>query len=109
MLNTRKSGHRSRSKKRPRLTLRNGRGSRTNSNTSHQIPVRVAEGGKRPHRIGAGPEDNQPGCSQEGVMSMCGFSLDFVASRPAKIGDKLVTRSLKTQSLVVSRRSKSQP
>jgi NAD-dependent dihydropyrimidine dehydrogenase PreA subunit len=32
-----------RSKKRPRRTLRSGRGSRTNSNTSHQIPARVIE------------------------------------------------------------------
>ena len=30
-------------KKRPRLTLRSGRGSRTNSNTSHQIQVQVIE------------------------------------------------------------------
>jgi hypothetical protein len=51
--------------------------------------------GERPHRIGAGPDDNQPGCSQEGVMSMCDYSLDFVASRPAKIGDKLVTTKFK--------------
>src|ERR1700688_3797494 len=32
-----------RKKKRPRPTLRSGRGSRTNSNTSHQIPARVIE------------------------------------------------------------------
>ena len=32
-----------RSKKRPRRTLRSGRGSRTNSNTSHQIPAPVIE------------------------------------------------------------------
>src|SRR6266446_3429459 len=30
-------------KKRPRPTLRSGRGSRTNSNTFHQIPARVIE------------------------------------------------------------------
>jgi hypothetical protein len=36
-------------------------------------------------------EDNQPGCSQEGVVFMCDYSLHLVASRPAKIGDKLVT------------------
>jgi ferredoxin len=30
-------------KKRPRSTLRRGRGSRTNANTSHQIPARVTE------------------------------------------------------------------
>src|SRR5437588_10128371 len=41
MPNMRKSGQRLRSKKRPRPTLRNGKGSRTNSNTSHQIPARV--------------------------------------------------------------------
>src|SRR4029450_7859652 len=43
MRNTRKSGQILRSKKRPRRTLRSGRGSRTNSNTSHQIPARVIE------------------------------------------------------------------
>src|SRR3954447_4131241 len=43
MRNTRKSGQISRSKKRPRPTLRSGRGSRTNSNTSHQIPAQVIE------------------------------------------------------------------
>src|SRR5438067_2229007 len=43
MRNTRKSGQILRSKKHPRRTLRSGRGSRTNSNTSHQIPERVIE------------------------------------------------------------------
>src|SRR5271170_6963556 len=43
MPNTRKFGQTSRSKKRPRPTPRSGRGSRTNSNTSHQIPARVIE------------------------------------------------------------------
>src|SRR6266478_6426653 len=43
MRNTRNSGQILRSKKRPRRTLRSGRGSRTNSNTSHQIPARVIE------------------------------------------------------------------
>src|SRR6478752_10478449 len=43
MRNTRKSGQRLRSKKRPHPTLRSGRGSRTNSNTSRQIPARVIE------------------------------------------------------------------
>src|SRR5437588_830790 len=43
MRNTRKSGQILRSKKRPRPILRSGRGSRTNSNTSHQIPGRVIE------------------------------------------------------------------
>ena len=33
-----------RSKKRPRRTIRSGRGSRTNSNTSRQIPARVIDG-----------------------------------------------------------------
>src|SRR6516225_546034 len=41
----RKSGQISRSKNRPRPTLRSGRGSRTNSNTSHQIQARVIEAG----------------------------------------------------------------
>src|SRR5208283_2489051 len=43
MPNTRKSGQTLRLKKRPRPTLRSGRGSRTNSNTSHQIPARAIE------------------------------------------------------------------
>src|SRR5262249_10269603 len=43
MRNTRKSGQRLRSKKRPHPTLRSGRGSRTNSNTSYQIQARVIE------------------------------------------------------------------
>src|ERR1700682_4735929 len=43
MRNTRKSGQILRSKKCPRPTLRSGRGSRRNSNTSHQIPGRVIE------------------------------------------------------------------
>src|SRR6266516_4845046 len=43
MRNTRKSGQILRSKKRPRPTLRSGRGNRTNSNTSRQIPERVIE------------------------------------------------------------------
>src|SRR5258708_26292119 len=46
MRNTRKSGQILWSKKRPRPTLRSGRGSRTNSNTSHQIPARVVEADK---------------------------------------------------------------
>src|SRR5258708_3339721 len=43
MRNTRKSGQILRSKKRPRPTLRSGRGSRTNFHTSHQIPAPVIE------------------------------------------------------------------
>src|ERR1019366_7312152 len=43
MRNTRKSGQILWSKKRPRPTRRSGRGSRTNFNTSHQIPARVIE------------------------------------------------------------------
>src|SRR5260370_24329295 len=43
MRNTRKSSRILRSKKRPRPTLRSGRGSRTNSNTSRQIPARVID------------------------------------------------------------------
>src|SRR5258706_15988582 len=46
MRNPRKSGQILRSKKRPRPTLRSGKGSRTNSNTSHQIPGRVIEADK---------------------------------------------------------------
>ena len=42
-LNTRKFGQTSRSKKAPRPTLRSGRGSQINCNTSHQIPVWVIE------------------------------------------------------------------
>src|SRR5260370_41816330 len=43
MRNTQRLGRISRSKKHPRPTLRSGRASRTNSNTSHPIPVRVIE------------------------------------------------------------------
>src|SRR6516165_9631268 len=43
--NTQESGQRLRSKKRPRRTIRTGRGSRTNSNTSRQIPARVIDAG----------------------------------------------------------------
>jgi hypothetical protein len=33
-----------------------------------------------------------PGCSQQqGAFVMCDYSLDFVASRPARVGDKLVS------------------
>src|SRR6516164_5364595 len=48
MLNTQGSGQILRSKKRPRGTLRSGRGSRTNSNTSRQIPARVIDAGYLP-------------------------------------------------------------
>src|SRR5215471_14885393 len=43
MRNMQRLGRISQSKKRPRPTLRSGRASRTNSNTSHQIPARVIE------------------------------------------------------------------
>src|SRR5260370_16759822 len=43
MRNTQESGQILRSKERPRPTLRSGRGSRTNSNTSRQIPARVID------------------------------------------------------------------
>src|SRR5713226_455687 len=36
-------------------------------------------------------KDNHLGCPQQGVPSMCDYSLHLVASRPAKVGDKLVT------------------
>src|SRR5215813_3639517 len=45
MRNTQGSGQILRSKKRPRRTIRSGRGSRTNSNTSRQIPARVIDAG----------------------------------------------------------------
>jgi hypothetical protein len=35
--------------------------------------------------------DNHLGCSQQGSSLMCDYSLQLVATRPAKIGDKLVT------------------
>jgi hypothetical protein len=40
-------------------------------------------------------KDNRSGCSRrtQGVPSMCDYSLHHVASRPAKVGDKLVTTS----------------
>src|SRR5262249_44507584 len=46
------------------------------------------------HKIVAGVflrEDNDLGCPNQGVLSMCNYSLHHVASRPAKVGDKLVT------------------
>src|SRR5262249_7604383 len=43
MRNTQESGQTLRSKKRPRRTLRSGRGSRTNFNISRQIPARVID------------------------------------------------------------------
>src|SRR5258708_33190654 len=51
MWNTRKSGQILRSKKRPLPTLRSGRGSRTNSNTSRQIPARVIEAEVNVHPV----------------------------------------------------------
>jgi hypothetical protein len=37
-------------------------------------------------------KDNHPGCSQqEDYLQMCDYSLHNFASRPAKVGDKLVT------------------
>src|SRR6267142_3511191 len=36
-------------------------------------------------------KDDHLGCPQQGVASMCDYSLHLVASRPAKVGDKLVT------------------
>src|ERR1700674_4002210 len=56
MRNTRKPGQILWSKKRPHRTLRSGRGSRTNSNTSHQIPARVIETDSARMILGAGPE-----------------------------------------------------
>jgi hypothetical protein len=35
---------------------------------------------------------NHLGCPKQGVPLMCDYSLHHVASRPAKVGDKLVTR-----------------
>src|SRR6516225_7910585 len=48
MRSTQESGQILRSKKRPRRTLRSGRGSRTNSNTSRQRPARVIDAGYLP-------------------------------------------------------------
>jgi hypothetical protein len=36
-------------------------------------------------------KDNDLGCPNQGVLSMCDYSLHHVASRPARVGDKLVT------------------
>ena len=46
-------------KKHPRLTIRSGRGSRTNSNTSHQIQVRVIEADSAGRGRGAGHRSAQ--------------------------------------------------
>jgi len=40
--------------------------------------------------------DRAEGASNEGVPEMCDFSLQSVRSRPAKVGDKLVTRDFRT-------------
>jgi hypothetical protein len=36
-------------------------------------------------------KDNDLGCPNQGVLSMCDYSLHHVTSRPARVGDKLVT------------------
>src|SRR5262249_7799717 len=36
-------------------------------------------------------KDNHLGCPKQGVSLMCDYSLHHVASRPAKVGDKLIT------------------
>ena len=51
MRNTRESGQTLRSESRPRLTIRNGRESRTSSNTYHQIQVRVIEADSTGRRL----------------------------------------------------------
>jgi hypothetical protein len=40
-------------------------------------------------------EGQRCGCPNQGVLSMCDYSLHHVASRPAKVGDKLVTTQFK--------------
>ncbi len=57
MPNTQKSGPNIMVKKTPQPTLRNGRGSRTNSKTSHQIPARLIEADGA--RASAGPRSAQ--------------------------------------------------
>jgi hypothetical protein len=42
-------------------------------------------------RASSRQKDNHPGCSRQGVPSVCDYSLQFVASRPAEVGDKLVS------------------
>jgi hypothetical protein len=37
------------------------------------------------------PRSHSDACRTKGVPAMCDYSLDLVASRPAKVGDKLVT------------------
>jgi hypothetical protein len=47
-------------------------------------------------RTGGRPQTKtNPAVRKRGVASMCDYSLDFVASRPAKVGDKLVTTRFK--------------
>src|ERR1700680_819442 len=67
MRNTRKSGQILRSKKRPRPTLRSGRASRTNSNTSHQIPGRVIEADSA--RAVSVPDPRSPQLIQPGAAA----------------------------------------
>src|SRR5262249_27701990 len=57
MRSTQESGQILRSKKRPRRTLRSGRGSRTNSNTSRQIPAPVIDAAYDTGQRGSGKVD----------------------------------------------------
>src|SRR5439155_9280905 len=71
MLNTRKSGQILRSKKRPHPTLRSGRGSRTNSNTSYQIQARVIEADSPSAVIYGGADMPLTGPIPEGRTFFC--------------------------------------
>src|SRR6266849_10432513 len=96
MRNTRKSGQILRSEKCHRPTGRSGRGRRTNSNIFRQILARVIEAVGR-HKIATGVgyglrrRTTIAAVRSRGVPSMCDYSLYNVASRPAKVGDRLVT------------------
>src|SRR6266481_7850819 len=73
MRNTRKSGQILRSKKRPRRTLRSGRGSRTNSNTSRQIPARVIEANSPSTVVYGGADMPLTGPISEGETFFCPY------------------------------------
>src|SRR6266851_224489 len=87
MRNTRKSGQILRSKKRSHPTLRSGRGSRTNSNTSHQIPARVIEADSPSVVAYGGADMPLTGPIPEGETFFCphcGALYSVTYSRPSK-------------------------
>src|SRR5258708_25488626 len=87
MRNTRKSGQILRSKKRPPPTLRRGRGSRTNSNTSYQIQARGIEADSPSAVVYGGADMPLTGPIPEGgtlFCFQCGALYSVTCSRLSK-------------------------